>query len=1269
MATVPAAFHRRLFAQLWMLVLLIVVLGRSSALAQTPVIAGSIMPNAVTASQEIGQIYRILVAKNGDVLLLDTQNGALYEIQAGSTNLITLSAPGTVLRGNQAFWNSGMALDQWNNLYIGGIYGPQPDFYRVPFDPTTNTWPLTGSSTWTAGDNLVGGLGVNQLSFMDGDGTSPQTLVVSTETSPQIMKFTVDSSGNVGTATVLIKSMTAEAAKMTVDHAGNVYFIEDPWEARSSVAVGLWMIPAGTSNVVGEVSPVVRIDPSGLGYNFKGVAVDAAGDLLLSSEIDTGGTSGGDGNFDGVLMVPNESGSPTTVTSSSLDWGKSMLLSPVTATAQVSVDSRGILWIPTPTAGWAPVDSKEGTPPVYPGTLNFVTYDLGSDNLNSSPLGTVGQTASIYFTFNSTVTPSKFVFVENGQSGSDFSVVTTNPIMNAATSSGPATVDTTVVPCTPGTTYQAGQNCPYWIGLNPTAIGNVTGQLQMLDASNNIIAQSTVNLYGQGQGAGISILGAPLEAAIGSGYNQPKQVAVDAKGNVYIADQGLGKVLEYAAGSSTAVSVGTGLTAPTGVAVDGVGNVYIGDSGNIFEVPNQGGTLNSADQTTLAKGFGATLNLAVDGAGNLYFADKDNAQVVKLSTPAVASTILAGVTVTVGSGFTAPTAVAVDGSGNVFVADGSNLDEVPYWGGQSNITTQLSGTTTGLALDASGSVYAAESTGLVRIPMVSGALNINSTAPIDTANLTSPASVAVDRTGNLYVAYESTGGTASVAQVGANGNYDLGVVTPLVLSNGEAEIFNIGNEPLVFSDFSGDTYSGTYAADYSLQSPNDSPSCDPSTPTAAGATCYFGVGVTPSILTGTQSGTLSILSNAGNLPTATLTVVDSPAVDNRPATTTTISPISTVTYPGGVTITVTVTSAAGTPQGDVTLSINNNVGSSTQPLNGSGVATFTYTNLAGGTYNVNATYKGYGTLGTEPDFAVSSAKQVTLTVAQAAPLFTVTTPATYILLNGTSTITATVTSSSGVPTGTVTFMNGSSLADPTQGAATLNGQGQATFNTSNLALGAYTLTAVYSGDQNFASLSIPISTFNIINPSVLITASPSSLSVKAGSSNSVALTLQGLVGYGGTTTAVNLACNTATLPEYSECSFSEPNVPMTVANGSVQVTLTINTNIPVNSGAVRRPNFRADVLIFASTFGLGLFGLGMRRRKLFNAHLLTLFCVVMFLGSVAGLIGCTNAGYTHTPPTPVVTTPSGSSNVSVTATDALSGKVVSIPFTLPVTVQ
>jgi hypothetical protein len=67
-------------------------------------------------------------------------------------------------------------------------------------------------------------------------------------------------------------------------------------------------------------------------------------------------------------------------------------------------------------------------------------------------------------------------------------------------------------------------------------------------------------------------------------------------------------------------------------------------------------------------------------------------------------------------------------------------------------------------------------------------------------------------------------------------------------------------------------------------------------------------------------------------------------------------------------------------------------------------------------------------------------------------------------LKQTITMTATATSSTtGVPTGTVNFMNASTLL----GAATLNGHGAASFLTSALAAGAHSITAVYSGDGNF----------------------------------------------------------------------------------------------------------------------------------------------------------------------------------------------------------
>jgi sugar lactone lactonase YvrE len=947
------------------------------------------------------------------------------------------------------------------------------------------------------------------------------------------------------------------------------------------------------------------------------------------------------------------------------------MVAPVSASAPIAIDPRGYLWIPTATNGWVPPGSTLTNPPALPGTNNWVQYSLGSIDLGASPIGTAGTAGTLFFTFSgaATTTPAKIVFSQPG-SGSDF-IVATNPLLNPYTT--PPSIDTTVVPCTAGAANLPYTTCQYWLAVNPRVAGAVSGQLQMLDSSNSVISNSAAYLYGVGQGPEVSLLGAPAILQIGKNFSTPAQVAVDSQGATYVADPGQGSVLQYPAGSTAAtapVSIGSGLTAPTGVAVDGAGNVYIGDSGKVIEVPFVAGALDAAAQTVLQSGLGANLNLAVDGAGNVFVADPSNARVVKISNPSTKSILFSGSTLSLDSGFalggfTTPSAVAVDGSGDVFVADGANLDEVTPLGDQTTITAGLTGTVTGLAVDASGSVYVSGTDGLSRIPAEDGTLNFNHAISVGQGAINTPTSVALDRIGNLYVSYMGSGSTPSVAELSVNGSFDYGTVTPYIETDADVQLFNIGNLPLTLSSFSGDLLTGTNAADYSLVTAGDTPVCDSASPTAAAMSCYFGFGVVPSLATGTETASVAILSDASNAPSVALALSANPVVDSRPATTTTISPIAALTYPGSLTITVTVASTAGTPQGTVQLKVTGHGTQSAQLV--AGVATFSYANLLGGTYKVNATYEGYGTLGAAPDFAVSVAPQVIFTVAQATPSIAVTTPATYLLFGGSNTITATVTSGVGVPTGTVAFMNGANLADTAQPPLTLNGLGTATFNTSNLALGTYTLTAVYSGDQNYSAATIQVSTFQVINQSVLITATPSSLTLTAGVAGSVSLNLQGLVGFGGPKSAVVLGCVTASLPQYSECTFDNTTIQITPAGGSATVVLTISTNVPVNGGTA---SLRTGSMpwALAGLFGFGIFGLAFGGKTRFNSRALTIICLMLILtGAVFGVSACTNNGYTHTPAAPVVTTPSGTSNVEVTTT--WNGALVSLPFALPVTVK
>jgi hypothetical protein len=190
------------------------------------------------------------------------------------------------------------------------------------------------------------------------------------------------------------------------------------------------------------------------------------------------------------------------------------------------------------------------------------------------------------------------------------------------------------------------------------------------------------------------------------------------------------------------------------------------------------------------------------------------------------------------------------------------------------------------------------------------------------------------------------------------------------------------------------------------------------------------------------------------------------------------------------------------------------------------------------------------------------------------------------------------------------------------------------------------------------------------------------VSTKAGTPVASTITIQSLVGFSALKGA-NISCEIApkdTVPSYSECTFNNPQ-PIICAPASATDTtctpattvLTLSTNIPVNipiASNTHGPKPFGSPLSFAGIFGLGLLGLTLRRRAIFNRSLLNLICLVLsFAGAVMGITSCTNSNYTHTPVVPVYTTPSGTYNISIQVTDTATGVVESLPFTLGVTIQ
>lgn len=1358
---VDSALMFRRFGRIGRLVLMAgLVTGGVAALAQlpikapAPVSAGSIIPFSHGATGVWGQIYSMKIAPNGNILFLDSALSEIFQLAPGASAPTLVAGPASGnsdcsdLEASGTYWNAAMAFDKWNNLYVGDRYGSIVQFCRVPYNASTGTWTFSSADIWNKVSYNNASVPPQDLTVGD-DGT----FYVSTSSTSSIYKFNVDQSGNVTNVTPIATGLETTVANVAVDHAGNVFFLENIYGTTVGTRVnGIREIPAtatlpiaGTGDGKVESAQTLRIDPPGAGWNgITGITFDASGNLYFTSI----SNSNYGGNVAGIFMIPNE-GTPT---KPNLVWADTVMVSPVYAGHPAMLDPRGYIWIATGGSGnWtapgtathtctnmttAPNDPTCACDNTSTATIDatctrstIVLWKPGTADIGPSPVGMPGPTQAVYYSFSQ---PTTFSSINLAKLGTGNFALTTNP--NPDPSTTPP-----VEPCTAGVTYPAFSPvettntqyswCAAYLQTNTTTAGSVEGELQLLDDTSNVINGSNLYLTGTGQGSAVSVLGSAASQPVGSGLSSPKQVAADPAGNTYVADSGLKAVEMFSAGSTTGKALGTGLTAPTGVAVDRAGDVYIGDSGKVIEIPVIGGVLATSQQTTLATGLGSHLSLAADNAGDVFVADKDNKQVIEIPNPHTAL-LLAGqpaLKLATGASFSGPSAIATDNLGDVWVADGANLWEISMpFGAATEVTSTLQAPVTGLAVDPSGSILVAGANGLIWIPYqttsTSSGLNVNAEVQV-TAGLGAnkdalPIGVALDSSNNIYVSYASSS-AVGMAQLGIGGslNFDeFGEVNPNVPFEADAQLFNVGNVPLNVAAFSGDAITGPGASVFSLGTATlNSPSCDPTKSTQPGSSCYLGLTVQDSTAEQT-SASISVLTDAANA-TAGVNIAMAANViqDPRPASSVaiTITPNGSATgcagstYPGCMTITVNVTSAAGTPQGSVILSVpgsGTSQAKQTQNLDSSGSASFSLTGLLGGTYNVNAVYTGFGTGGTTQDTCTpsgsacfaGSASKTTFTINPAKPAFAVGPPGTqgcmdyttsgctpdpnkvtvwagntYVQLAKGATITASVTSKVGTPTGSVSFLVNGHPADPNQPQSPLNSSGVAYFSTTNLPLGVYSITAVYNGDVNYASQSIALPSFQVIVPSVQITSNPATVSTKAGTAVQATLTLMPLVGYSDN---VALKCMTPTLPQYSECTFAYPNSGSgNISVGSYTpstIIVTVSTNVPVNGGTTASLS-RAASWLLAGLFGLGLFGLIVGRRRL-NRYLMLVCLGVMLSGMLGGVSACTNAGYSTPPPAPKVTTPGGTYNVQIISYSQKTQAQTSLTtplFTLPVTVQ
>jgi trimeric autotransporter adhesin len=268
-----------------------------------------------------------------------------------------------------------------------------------------------------------------------------------------------------------------------------------------------------------------------------------------------------------------------------------------------------------------------------------------------------------------------------------------------------------------GSATSAAINGPYGVAVDST------GNLYVADTYNHRIRKvSTTGMIttfagnGSGPGNGDGSYSGDGGQATAAGLNFPYAVALDAGGNLYIADWFNNRVRKVTPAGVITTFAGNGvpgfsgdggaatkasIDGPTGVATDSAGNLYIADSGNqrirkvtpagtittvagngIAGFSGDGGLATSASLHLDALNSNSTSipspsNLALDTAGNLYISDYDNIRVRKVSVYGTITTIAGSGSVgAAGDGglataaqFNTPTGVALDGAGNVYIAD------------------------------------------------------------------------------------------------------------------------------------------------------------------------------------------------------------------------------------------------------------------------------------------------------------------------------------------------------------------------------------------------------------------------------------------------------------------------------------------------------------------------------------------------------------------------------------------------------------------------
>jgi sugar lactone lactonase YvrE len=631
----------------------------------------------------------VAVDGSGNVYIADTHNIAIKEWSAATQQLSTLVSAG--LRFPEV-----VAVDGAGNVYFTDVGN-------------------NNVMEWSAATQQVSTI-ITGLNEPDGLAVDAAGNVYIADTGNNAVKEWSAATQQVST---LVSSGLKNPSYVAVDAAGNVYIVD-----QDNHAIKEW------SAATGQVSTLV----SGLSFTL-GVAVDAAGNVyfcgsgslkewsVTTQQVSTlvarlNGPNGVAVDAAGNIYFTDADTSDLEILTRAFLPG-----SPVTEGRQAGSDAL----LPVLPAG-------QMLTGVFAPQSDEPWLMLGTPSGGSIPFSFTANTGADARTAHITVLGQQITVT---QSGARLAV--------SSTVEGPAAGVDSVVLATRGA-WTATSNDPFLHVDAGSASGSDNAVIKFSFDTNAgptrsgtlTIADRTFTVTQAGSGY---VPANPVTTLTAAELQYPGGVAVDASGNVYIADSGHGAIKEWHAATQTlSTLVSSGLQFPSGVAVDASGNLYIADTvtGAIKEWSPGTGQV-----STLVSGLSSPTCVVVDGAGNLYFNDQGTGAIKEWS-PGTGQ-----VATLVSSGLASPHGVAVDASGNVYIAD-TGHGAIKVWNAMSHlVSTFVSGLglPSGVAVDGSGNIYFTDTdthtvkewnagTGQVSILVGSG--------------LSTPSDVVVDAAGNLY---------------------------------------------------------------------------------------------------------------------------------------------------------------------------------------------------------------------------------------------------------------------------------------------------------------------------------------------------------------------------------------------------------------------------------------------------------------------------------------------------------------------------------------